>query len=260
LLVRNKSMKPITLSIATIFLFFPVAINAENLTQVNQLLSTKECDKCDLSGTGLVMANLAGAKLNGANLSQANLSQANLKGANLTNADLTGASLYGANLTGANLDGAKLEGTDLRTAYLNNASLKDLSLDKAHIEGANGIISYQGTPEQFYRWGMSEAQKGHYQTATDYHSRAIELDPKLAPSYLARGLAFYNLGREKEALRDAQAAAKLFQMQKNTAGYHNSLNFIKGVELSHNREKLPGTSPLERFFSGAGSFLLQLLL
>ncbi|MGL5878662.1 MAG: pentapeptide repeat-containing protein, partial [Xenococcaceae cyanobacterium] len=145
---------------------------AENLTQLNELLSTKECTQCDLSGTGLVMANLAGAKLSGANLSQANLSQANLNNADLSNADLSGASLYGANLTGANLKGAKLEGTDLRSAYLNNANLDNISLENAKIQGTKGIGKYAGTPQQFYGWGVSEAEQGHYQVAIEHYTRA----------------------------------------------------------------------------------------
>lgn len=232
---------------------------AENLTQLNELLSTKECTQCDLSGTGLVMANLAGAKLSGANLSQANLSQANLNNADLSNADLSGASLYGANLTGANLKGAKLEGTDLRSAYLKGANLDNINLENAKIQGTRGIDKYAGTPQQFYSWGVSEAEQGHYQVAIEHYTRALELDPKLASSYLARGLAFYRLGRQQEADRDGQVAAKLFQMQKNQVGYQNSQKFLTGIQLADGR-KVPGNSPLEKFFSGVGSFLLQLLL
>jgi tetratricopeptide (TPR) repeat protein len=253
-------MKLSILSIAAVCLTISLPTNAENLSQLSQLLSSKECPQCDLSGSGLVMANLAGAKLNGANLSEANLSQANLRGADLSGADLRGASLYGANLTGANLTDTKLDGTDLRGAYLTDANLKNINLENAHIQGTTGISKYTGTPQQFYRWGVAEAEKGNYRTAIEYQTRALELDAKLASSYLARGLAFYRLGRDKDAIQDGQAAAKLFQMQRNVAGYQNSQNFLTGIELANSPEKLPGTSPLERFFSGVGSFLIQLLL
>lgn len=55
---------------------------AENLQHTQQLMSTKRCQRCDLSGAGLVYANLSSADLSGANLSQANLSRINLSGAN----------------------------------------------------------------------------------------------------------------------------------------------------------------------------------
>jgi tetratricopeptide (TPR) repeat protein len=253
------SQKIIIAATALFSAIVSIPANAENFNQLSQLLSTKECVKCDLSGTGLVMADLAGAKLSSANLSQANLSQANLSGADLSGADLSGASLYGANLTGANLKGAKFERTDLRSAYLNNANLDSISLENAQIQGTRGLIEYAGTSQQFYRWGMTEAEKGHYQIAIEHYTRALDLDPKQAPSYLARGLAFYKLGREQEATHDGQAAAKLFQMQQNLSGYQNSQKFLTGMKLAKTPQ-VPGNSPLEKFFSGVGSFLLQLLL
>ncbi|MFM6437017.1 MAG: pentapeptide repeat-containing protein, partial [Microcystis panniformis] len=67
----------------------------EDLNHLQQLLSTRQCPQCDLSGSGLVQSNLVGAKLNGANLVGANLSQANLSGADLSGANLTSASLFG---------------------------------------------------------------------------------------------------------------------------------------------------------------------
>ncbi len=37
----------------------------EDLNHLQQLLSTRKCPQCDLSGSGLVQSNLVGAKLNG---------------------------------------------------------------------------------------------------------------------------------------------------------------------------------------------------
>ena len=53
---------------------------AENIQHTQQLLATRQCPNCDLSGAGLVLANLTGANLKGADLSRANLSRANLSG------------------------------------------------------------------------------------------------------------------------------------------------------------------------------------
>lgn len=63
---------------------------------VSQLLKTKQCSMCTLSGANLSATNLIGA----------NLIKADLSGANLSNANLLGANLLGANLSNANLSGA----------------------------------------------------------------------------------------------------------------------------------------------------------
>ncbi len=65
----------------------------QRLTTIQQLLTTKQCQGCNLQ-----RANLANADLKGANLAGVNLSGANLSGANLTGANIKGAILQGANL------------------------------------------------------------------------------------------------------------------------------------------------------------------
>ena len=77
-----------------------IYVQKKNLDTLRQLLTTKQCQNCDLSGV-----NLSDADLHDANLTRANLTNANLKGANLLGANLTGANLKGANLFGANLAG-----------------------------------------------------------------------------------------------------------------------------------------------------------
>lgn len=54
-------------------------VSAANPNHIEQLLDTKQCYQCDLSG-----ADLSGVVLNGVNLFEANLSGANLSGASLT--------------------------------------------------------------------------------------------------------------------------------------------------------------------------------
>ena len=70
----------------------------KNLNQLRQLLTTKQCHKCDLSGV-----NLSETDLHDANLSGANLTGANLKGANLLGANLAGSLLKSADLSGATM-------------------------------------------------------------------------------------------------------------------------------------------------------------
>jgi tetratricopeptide (TPR) repeat protein len=232
---------------------------AENLQHIQQLLSTKQCQQCDLSGAGLVVADLAGAKLSGADLSRANLSRANLMGADLTGANLSGASLNGANLSGANLSGANLGGTDLRDAFLANAQLFGTSLNTAYVQGAIGIPQYAGTPEDFYAWGVGEANRGNYKAAIEFYNQALILKPDFAPAFLARGVARFNLGDPAGATQDAQKAGDIFNVQGNPVGYQTSQDMIRGIEIAQNPPKARSGTSLGNAIVGVGSLLFRLL-
>lgn len=257
------------LTLATTIAVLSTAVSlptqAENLSHLNQLLSTRECTQCDLSSSGLVMANLAGAQLQGANLVRANLSQANLVGADLSGANLTGASLNGANLTGANLSGAILAGTDLRESYLTNTNLRDVDLNAAYLDGVKGLAVTAGTPEQFHRWGVREADRGNYQAAIAHYQKAISLDPEFAPAYLGLGLIQYKFDNEAAARQNAEIAAKLFEAQEHELGsqtvqnFQQKMDFIRQAEESAS-ERERGASNFGKFMGGVGSLLLKLLL
>lgn len=237
------------------------SLQAENLTHLNQLLSTKQCQLCDLSGAGLVMADLSGASLIGANLAGANLSQANLTGADLRGANLSGASLYGANLTGANLSSAMLNGTDLRDAYLMNANLTGTDLEQAYLQGARGVSHSSGTPELFYGWGLIETKEGNYQEAIEHHNKALILDPEYAPAYLARGYALLRLGNEQGAILNAKMASQLYEKQENLQGKETADNFAKNIEtVIEARKKDRGNPQLDSIVRGVASLMLQFLL
>ena len=233
--------------------------NAENLQQTQKLLSTKECAQCDLSNAGLVLSDLAGANLSGANLSRANLSRTNLAGADLSGADLSGASLNGANLTGANLSGANLSGTDLRDAYLVNAKLYGTTLNTAYVQGAIGIPQYAGTPEDFYAWGVVEAERGNYKAAIANYNQTLSLKPDFAPAFLGRAVARFRLGEDAGATQDAQRAGALFTAQGNTLGYQASQNLVQNIEIVRNPPKPGGGSSLGNAIVSIGSLLFQLL-
>lgn len=232
---------------------------AENLEQIQQLLSTKRCTQCDLSNAGLVLANLAGADLSGANLTQANLSRANLTGADLSGANLTGASLNGANLTGANLSGANLSSTDLRDAYLMGAQLYGTKLNTAYVQGAIGIPQSAGTFEDFYAWAVLEGRRGNYQAAVEQFNQVLTVKPDFAPALLGRAVALYKLGDEAGATLDAQSAGVIFTTQGNTVGYQAAQNFLNAVEIARNPPKAGGGSSIGNAIVGIGSLLLQLL-
>ncbi len=238
---------------------------AENLSDLNQLLSTKECSECELSSSGLVMANLAGAQLQQANLVSANLSQANLMGADLSGANLTGASLNGANLTGANLTGAILNGTDLRDAYMGNTTLTNVDLDAAYVDGVKNLADTAATPEQFHRWGVREAELGNYDAAIAHYRTAIRLDPEFAPAYLGLGIIQYQFDNETAARKNAQIASKLFKTQEHKLGYQTVQNFQQKMDFireaeANAREREQGASNVGKFMGGVGSLLLKLLL
>ena len=212
----------------------PLPAAAENLQHTQKLLSTKQCENCDLTGAGLVLANLAGVNLKGANLAGANLSRANLVGADLSGANLAGASLFGANLSSANLTGANLTGTDLRSAYLNNANLLNVDLSNAFLLGAIGLPSNIGSAEDFYRFGVAEAQAGNFRNAIDYYNRSLVLKPDLAAAYFARSMAKADLGNFAGALEDAEFARQLYAELGSPQGEKLSEQLSEVIEARAN--------------------------
>jgi uncharacterized protein YjbI with pentapeptide repeats len=190
---------------------------AENISQVQQLLSTKKCPSCDLTSAGLVLAKLPGADLTGANLAGANFSQANLAGANLSGANLVGIGLAGANLTGANLRNANLIGADLRGAYLTGADLTGAQINNTNFRSAIDLPPSIGTAEEFYLWAMEAGQQKRYELSLDYFKQAIIRQPNYAAAHLGRGMSQWQLGNAKESLQDIDRAAELFKTQGDTA-------------------------------------------
>lgn len=232
---------------------------AANPQHIRQLLASKQCQNCDLTGAGLVMADLSGADLSGANLAGANLSRANLSGVDLRGANLSGTGLFGANLSGANLNQANLEGADLRNTYLVNAQLNGASLNGVNLQGAIGIPSQIATHEQFYAWGVAEAQKGNQQQAIDYFNQAIVIKPDYAGAYLARGVARYQIFDRQGAFQDAQLAEKLFTSQSNSTGMQTAQAFIKELQTPYDTKVKPAKPDLIDFVGSVGSLLLQFL-
>jgi len=111
--------------------------NAGHNNDLNTLLSTNSCVRCDLTG-----ANLVGANLFQANLGGAVLADANLTGAGLVDAILRGAFLNGANLTEANLIGADLSGATWCDGNLCPAgSTGTCELVTVYFDNCDGTIS-----------------------------------------------------------------------------------------------------------------------
>ncbi|QLE40621.1 hypothetical protein FD723_09225 [Nostoc sp. C052] len=232
-------------------------VQAANSEHVRQLLATKQCQNCDLTNAGLVLADLSGANLSGANLTGANLSRANLSGADLRGANLSGASLFGVNLSEAKFSGANLTGADLRNTYLANAELNGAYLNGANFQGAVGIPLQVASSEEFYAWGIAEGQKGNQQQAISYFNQAIAIKPEYAGAYLARGVARYQILDRQGAFQDAQVAEKLFTSQNNNPGTLTAQAFIKELQTPVNDKVSTGSPSFMDFFGSLGSVLLQ---
>ena len=92
-----------------------------------QLLETKECVGCDLTG---------------AYLWKAELGESNLRGVDLRGAYLRGANLVGANFNNAKLNGADLKETNLQKAIFCNTTMPDGSINNNDCKKAS-----QASPE-----------------------------------------------------------------------------------------------------------------
>ena len=236
---------------------FTTVAQAANSEHIKQLLATKQCENCDLSGAGLVLADLSGANLRSSNLAGANLSRANLSGADLTGANLSGTSLFGVNLSGAKLNGANLLGTDLRNTYLANAELAGVNLNNANLQGAVGIPLEAAKPEEFYTWGVAEAQKGNQQRAIDYFNQAIAIKPDFAGAYLARGVARYQILDRQGAFQDAQTAENLFKTKNDNPGMLTAQAFLLELKTPQGSKVTSGKPSFVDFLGGMASVLLQ---
>ncbi len=97
---------------------------------VQRLLKTGKCEKCNLVG-----ADLQGANLRDAELKESNLEAANLKGANLQNANFKR-----ANLRYANFKGAIIQDTDFSEANLQGAMVDYQELERGDAKVCNAIM------------------------------------------------------------------------------------------------------------------------
>lgn len=255
-------MKSLVIATATILATVSISQStlASSTDNIRRLLSTKECQNCNLTGAGLVLADLSGANLTGANLAGANLSRANLTGANLSGANLSGASFFGANLTGAKFNGAIFAGTDFRTAYLFNAEFKDVSLNNANFQGAVGIPLQAASHEQFYALGVAEAERGNQKQAIEYFSQAIAVKPDFAIAYLTRAITRYQALDREGAFLDAQMAQRLYKIQDDKNGIQTAQVFIKELQTPYNpRVTTGGSGSFVDILGSLGSLILQFL-
>lgn len=142
------------------------ALYASRQDQVSQLLETRECRGCDLSGANLEQLNLEGVNLEEANLERASFRGAKLKDANLQRANLRRANLEQADL-GCNAFSFSLRADD------ENANL-DFSMDENPEAsnpqdlpyGFNITTDTQGATLNFNLGGCADLRGADLQGAT----------------------------------------------------------------------------------------------
>ncbi|WP_041763248.1 pentapeptide repeat-containing protein [[Leptolyngbya] sp. PCC 7376] len=215
---------------------------AENLSHLSQLFSTRSCQNCDLTATGLVNAKLGRVDLTGSDLRQANLSGADLSLANLSGADLTGASLAGANMAGANLEGAILDGADLRGTYLSGANFTNTSLNTYYVTRAVGLLEANVSAERLYQWGFIESESNNHRMAITYYNYAADIDPDNGAIYLSRAIASFKLKDYYSAQQDVTFARSLFEARGSQVGIDASDRLLAQIDLAVNPDSGSGNS------------------
>jgi uncharacterized protein YjbI with pentapeptide repeats len=250
-----KSTLKHSLAVCLLSLGLVLPARAENPAHIQQLLATKKCAGCDLTGAGLVLAKLPGADLVNANLVGANLSQANLAGANLKSANLAGVNLAGANLQGANLQGVNLSGVDLRGTYLVGADLTGVQYGNADIRSAVGLPDTVGTAAEFYRWAMEAGQQKRFEAAIDYFDKALVRQPNFPDALIGRGMALNQIGDQTGAIANLQQAIELYKKQGDKV---NADSIQKVVKVMQTPEKEPqGGSGAGQAVMGVAGLLLK---
>jgi uncharacterized protein YjbI with pentapeptide repeats len=120
---------------------------AIQLDTIEMVLSTNQCERCNLAGIELEGMDLRNAKFAGTNFNDARLSKTNLAGADLRQAFMQGTQLANANLDAANLCGAKLNaapssaGSSNVAANLTGAFLRNVDLSRSNAAGVTFNLS-----------------------------------------------------------------------------------------------------------------------
>ncbi len=144
-----KSFFCVALFLCSIFSVPGIAAELSSSTTVQankkQLLETRSCPQCDLSGANLNRLDLSGANLEGANLSRAQMALTNLSGANLKNCDLREAVFNGADLAEIDLRGADLTGASMVGAYMYGALMDGEIIETSPYAGDEGLKDVKET-------------------------------------------------------------------------------------------------------------------
>ena len=153
---------------------------------LEQLVKTNICERCNLTSADLNNLDLKNANLNSADLSYADLSYADFSGSDLSGANLIGAYLYqtqlvGVDLNSANMAGSKLSGVDLTDANLQSANINLGELQRARSESRKPKIIIQ--PEGDYPEITSFDLSGISKYMTSKSGKLYKSNDKESPRY-----------------------------------------------------------------------------
>jgi tetratricopeptide (TPR) repeat protein len=76
-----------------------------------------------------------------------------------------------------------------------------------------------------------------YNGSIDDYSTAIQLNPNLARAYYNRAISYRKLGLIQYSIVDLQQAAKLFEVQGETANAQSAMNAVRKLELNSTKEQ-----------------------
>ncbi len=113
---------------------FVCQIKAYEQKDLDRLLKTGNCPKCDLRWSTLKDKNLKSADLQEADLRDSNLNYTNLTNANLHGAKLKRSNLESAVFTGANMENADLTDANTMRIKLQGANLKNAILERVELD------------------------------------------------------------------------------------------------------------------------------
>ena len=73
--------------------------------------------------------------------------------------------------------------------------------------------------DSYYKTGLARLQKGAHETAVDYFTEAIRINPRYAAAYSSRACAYAARGKYDAAIEDFSAVIRI--EPRNPAAYSN---------------------------------------
>lgn len=106
------------------------------------------------------------------------------------------------------------------------------------MENASRVIEANPKAEAYYQRGLSHQRLGDRAEALVDYTKAISLNPELAPAFYNRGVVYAELGDRKPAVEDLRQAAKLYFEQGDLDNYHRARDL--GKEFYDLQHPFPG--------------------
>lgn len=88
----------------------------------------------------------------------------------------------------------------------------------------------QLSAEEYYKQGMTKAQRGNYREAINDFNLAVSIDSNFAEAYKFCGLAYSRISEKQVAIEKFQKAAELYLKQGKVSNYQDVLNRIQKLQ------------------------------